>query len=62
MQVQKKLDSKQESKIPNTIPLKDYYLNNPWILWYHHELDNWKTSGYRKIFTINTIKPNVTQP
>jgi translation initiation factor 4E len=51
MQAQNKIE-----KIPAVIPQKDYLLTTPWVLWYHHELDNWKTTGYRKIFTINTIK------
>jgi hypothetical protein len=50
MQVQKKALPKQ------IMPEKDYLFSNPWHLWYHHELDNWKISGYRKIFTINSIK------
>lgn len=24
-----------------------------WSLWYHHEKDNWKISGYKKIYEIN---------
>ena len=31
-------------------------LNSSWVLWYHHEKNNWKISGYRKIYKINTIK------
>ena len=31
-------------------------LNDKWILWYHHEKNNWKISGYRKIYKIETIK------
>ena len=49
MQVQKK------TQIPPTVPLQNAAFSTPWHLWYHHELDNWKISGYRKIFTINTI-------
>ena len=30
-------------------------LNNNWSLWYHHEKDNWKLSGYKKIYDIETI-------
>ena len=26
-----------------------------WNIWYHHEKDNWKLSGYKKIYTIKTI-------
>ena len=31
-------------------------LNNTWQVWYHHEKDNWKISGFRNIFKIETIK------
>ena len=34
----------------------DTKLNDNWILWYHHEKNNWKISGYRKIYKIETIK------
>ena len=27
-----------------------------WILWYHHEKDNWKLSGFRQLYKITTIK------
>ena len=30
-------------------------LTNKWTLWYHHEKDNWKISGYKKIYEIETI-------
>ena len=30
-------------------------LNNKWNLWYHHEKDNWKISGFKKIYDIDTI-------
>ena len=30
-------------------------LSNQWTLWYHHEKDNWKLSGYKKIYDIITI-------
>ena len=26
-----------------------------WNVWYHHEKDNWKISGYKKIYQIKTI-------
>lgn len=26
-----------------------------WNLWYHHEKDNWNLSGFKKIYTIDTI-------
>jgi len=29
-------------------------LKNIWKLWYHAEKDNWKLSGYKIIYTINT--------
>lgn len=28
----------------------------PWILWYHHERNNWSINGYKKIIEINTIQ------
>ena len=34
---------------------KNLKLNSKWTLWYHHQKDNWKLEGYRKIFTIETI-------
>ena len=30
--------------------------NNKWNLWYHHEKDNWKLSGFKKIYKIENIK------
>lgn len=30
-------------------------LSYTWNLWYHHEKDNWKLSGYKKIYSIKTI-------
>ena len=30
-------------------------LKNKWNIWYHHEKDNWKISGYNKIYEIETI-------
>lgn len=30
-------------------------LFNKWNLWYHHEKDNWKISGYKKIYEIETV-------
>ena len=26
-----------------------------WVLWYHHDKDNWKLSGYKQLYTIKTI-------
>lgn len=31
-------------------------LTNKWILWYHHEKDNWKLSGFKQLYTISTIQ------
>ena len=31
-------------------------LKNNWVLWYHHEKDNWKLSGYKQIYQIKTIQ------
>jgi hypothetical protein len=31
-------------------------LNNTWNMWYHHEKDNWKITGYRQFYTIKTIE------
>ena len=30
--------------------------NTEWNLWYHHELNNWRVDGYRKIFHVKNIK------
>lgn len=30
-------------------------LKNEWNIWYHHEKDNWKISGYNKIYEIETV-------
>uniref|UniRef100_A0A6C0D9R3 Eukaryotic translation initiation factor 4E n=1 Tax=viral metagenome TaxID=1070528 RepID=A0A6C0D9R3_9ZZZZ len=30
-------------------------LSNKWNLWYHHEKDNWKLSGYKKVYEISTV-------
>lgn len=34
----------------------DVKLSYKWNVWYHHEKDNWKLSGYKKIYQIQTIK------
>ena len=34
---------------------KNLKLNSKWTLWYHHQKNNWKLEGYRKIFTVETI-------
>jgi translation initiation factor 4E len=31
-------------------------LKSDWSIWYHHEKDNWKLSGYKKIYTMNTVE------
>lgn len=36
--------------------IDDYELENEWNIWIHHDKNNWKIDGYRKIFTIKTIK------
>lgn len=30
-------------------------LSSQWNIWYHHEKDNWKISGYKKIYEIKTV-------
>lgn len=30
--------------------------SNSWSVWYHHTLNDWHLSGYKKIFTISTIR------
>jgi hypothetical protein len=30
-------------------------LSNKWSLWYHHDKDNWKITGYKKVYDIITI-------
>ena len=34
----------------------DLKLGDTWNVWYHHILNDWTLSGYKKIYTINTIK------
>ena len=34
----------------------DYPLNSSWSIWYHHTLNDWYLSGYKKIFSIKSIK------
>ena len=34
----------------------DTELSSQWNIWYHHEKDNWKLSGYKKIYEIKTVK------
>jgi hypothetical protein len=34
----------------------DLKLKNIWNVWYHHILNDWTISGYKKIYTINTIQ------
>uniref|UniRef100_A0A6C0M0P2 Eukaryotic translation initiation factor 4E family protein n=1 Tax=viral metagenome TaxID=1070528 RepID=A0A6C0M0P2_9ZZZZ len=35
---------------------QDYPLNCTWSIWYHHTLNDWYLSGYKKIFSIANIK------
>ena len=51
----KKTNNSSTEPIPSEIRNSPLF-NTPWHLWYHHELDNWKVDGYRKIFTINCIR------
>jgi len=30
--------------------------NDSWDVWYHHELNVWTSDGYKKIFTIRTMR------
>lgn len=30
-------------------------LPNTWNMWYHYDKDNWKLSGYKDIYKINTV-------
>ena len=30
-------------------------LKHKWNIWYHHEKDNWKISGYKKVYQIETV-------
>jgi hypothetical protein len=53
-------NSKKECYVLNKIELeklgyfKKFYTD--WNLWYHHELNNWRIDGYRKIFHVKNIK------
>jgi len=53
-------DSKKECYVLNKIELEKlgYFkkFNTEWNLWYHHELNNWRIDGYRKIFHVKNIK------
>lgn len=31
-------------------------LKSNWSIWYHHEKDNWKISGYKNIYEIKTVE------
>jgi hypothetical protein len=31
-------------------------LQDEWNIWYHHEKDNWKLSGYKQIYKMNTVQ------
>jgi hypothetical protein len=57
--LQKSVDSiVQEIKSePATLDLGEkYQFANNWDIWYHHSLNDWTVSGYRKIFSILNIK------
>jgi len=30
-------------------------LSHNWAIWYHHEKDNWKLSGYKQIYKMETV-------
>jgi len=53
-------NSKKECYVLNKIELEKlgYFkkFNTEWNLWYHHELNNWRIDGYRKIFHVKNIK------
>lgn len=34
----------------------DIVFNDIWHVWYHHELNVWTSDGYKRIFTIRTMK------
>ena len=36
--------------------MKENNFTDMWKLWYHHEKDNWKISGYRDIYKISTAE------
>ena len=38
----------------------DQKLNTPWSLWFHHDPNDWKISGYTKITTMYTVKEYAT--
>lgn len=42
----------------NDLEKLGYYkkFNSEWNLWYHHELNNWRIDGYRKIIHLKNIK------
>jgi hypothetical protein len=53
-------EEKAEYYVLNKLELEKlgYYkkFNSEWNLWYHHELNNWRVDGYRKIFHVKNIK------
>jgi hypothetical protein len=53
-------EEKAEYYVLNKFELEKlgYYkkFNSEWNLWYHHELNNWRVDGYRKIFHVKNIK------
>lgn len=53
------INNKESNSVTDTEKISDgeeHVLNTPWEIWYHHTLNDWSISGYRKIFTISTIK------
>jgi len=34
----------------------EHKFNSSWDIWYHHQKNNWKINGYKKIFTIDNIQ------
>lgn len=52
-------EQKQEQE-PNQEPEQSINISSNlkyiWNVWYHHEKDNWKISGYKKIYQIKTIR------
>jgi len=34
----------------------DTQFTNTWIIWYHHEKDNWNLNGFKQLYKISSIK------